>query len=229
MTHRAGTQWVAVVGIALSAASGRHWLLLKEKGKRDKSIPFRVRAKKYETQHITLKDSRRVDPSGSDLQRIQREQEEIGAALAHWRQVDAVAYPMTLPVSGRISGSFGLRRYFNGQPRKPHSGLDIAAPSGTPVGAAQKGRVIATGDYFFNGKAILIDHGDGLVSMYCHLDRIDVIPDQEVAKGVPIGAVGKTGRATGPHLHWGISLNGAMVDPRLFLAETMLSQPEPEN
>ena len=124
---------------------------------------------------------------------------------------------MRVPVPGRRSSSFGLRRVFNGQSRNPHSGMDIAAPTGTPVRAPLPGKVIDVGDYFFNGGTVWLDHGGGLLTMYCHLSQVDCKPGDQLQTGDAFCKVGATGRVTGPHLHWSVMLNRAMVDPALFI------------
>ncbi len=208
--------WVALVGVPLDVTPGTQRLVVRTGGTTQR-LQFRVRSKRYREQHITLKNRRQVNPNPEDLARIRRETARIRRALATFTPANVPFPRLDWPVRGRISSPFGLRRFFNGQPRKPHSGIDIAAPEGTPVRAPFPGRVIDTGNYFFNGNSIFIDHGEGLVTMYCHLSRIDVEPGQRVAKGDVIGAVGHTGRATGPHLHWSVSLNDARVDPLWFL------------
>jgi murein DD-endopeptidase MepM/ murein hydrolase activator NlpD len=210
-------KWNAVVGIPLGAKPGSHTLVVRQDSGQTHDVAFAVEDKAYETQHITIKDKRKVNPNKLDLERIRKEKKRIQGSLALFSQQDDVALALEAPVDGTQSSPFGLRRYFNDQPRKPHSGLDIAAPKGTPIRAPAAGRVIETGDFFFNGNTVFLDHGQGLVTMYCHMDRIDVSPGQAVARGDTLGTVGMTGRVTGPHLHWGISLNDARVDPRLFL------------
>ncbi len=212
-----GGQPYAVVGIPLDAKPGMQRLSRDAAGK-TVIATFEVRDKAYQAQHITIKDKRKVEPNAEDLRRIRREKQRIIAAFRAW-STRPVGLPLVLPVKGQQSSSFGLRRFFNGLPRKPHSGMDIAAPKGTPVRAPADGVVVNTGNYFFNGNSVFIDHGQGLVTMYCHLERIAVREGQTVRRGEVIGAVGATGRVTGPHLHWSVSLNDARVDPALFLPQ----------
>jgi murein DD-endopeptidase MepM/ murein hydrolase activator NlpD len=216
MTATESGTTLAVVGLPLGAQTGTHHLEARTRQGRPVRLAFEVGDKAYETQHITIKDKRKVNPNTQDLERIGREKARIQQALGRFSEQDDVVLTLALPVAGPTSSPFGLRRYFNEQPRNPHSGLDIAAPKGTPIRAPAPGRVIDTGDFFFNGNTVFLDHGQGLVTMYCHMDRIDVEPDQQVETGDTLGAVGMTGRVTGPHLHWGVSLNNVRVDPSLF-------------
>ncbi len=215
MVVRQGDGWYAVVGIPLSARPGRHTVTVQ--GARRNHISFTVKEKRYREQHLTIKNRRMVNPDAEDLKRIRREKREIEAAFNRWRDAAEVDTAFTLPVEGVLSSPFGLRRFFNRQPRKPHSGLDIATAEGTPVRAPAAGIVVTTGNYFFNGNTVFIDHGQGLITMYCHMDRIKVGEGDALVRGQTIGTVGKSGRATGPHLHWSVSLNGVRVDPELFL------------
>jgi len=209
--------WHAVVGLPLSMKPGRHELIVEIHGVR-KTRVFKVKSKRYPEQHITLEDKGKVELSPENEARAVREIATIKQLKLHWREEKDIDLEFILPATGRLSGNFGLRRFFNGEPRSPHAGLDVAVASGTPVNASAHGIVLAVDDYFFNGKTVFVDHGNGLITMYCHLDRIDVQTGNAVNQGQLLGLSGQTGRATGPHLHWSVILNGAMVNPQLFLA-----------
>ena len=209
-------EWYAVVGLPLDMTPGAHELNVKIGGE-TKVQPFVVNPKDYPEQHVTLKDKSKVELSAADLARAEREISAIKELKRHWRPAQDTDLAFIVPAEGKLAGRFGLRRFFNGEPRSPHAGLDVAVASGTPVKASAQGQVLAVGDYFFNGKTVFVDHGNGLITMYCHLERIDVRTGEAVSKGQLLGLSGKTGRATGPHLHWSVVLNGAMVDPELFI------------
>ncbi|MFO1296240.1 MAG: M23 family metallopeptidase [Rubrivivax sp.] len=159
-----------------------------------------------------------MELSPEDLARFERERKHLTEVL---QRFDAEREPATLkllaPTAGPRSSSFGLRRVFNNQPRAPHSGMDIAAASGTPVVSAAAGVVIDCGDYFFNGRTVIVDHGQGFLTLYCHLSSIDTETGQRLEAGAPLGKVGASGRVTGPHLHLSVYLNAQAVDPALFL------------
>jgi len=176
-----------------------------------------VEPKSYKEQHLTIKNDRQVNPYKQDLERIARERKEMNKAFTHFDPRQKVDTNFILPVDGPISSPFGLKRFLNEQPRNPHSGLDIAADEGITINATAAGTVAATGNYFFNGNTVLLDHGQGLITMYCHMSRIDAKVGDKLAAGDALGAIGQTGRVTGPHLHWSVSLNNTRVDPNLFL------------
>ncbi|OFS87951.1 peptidase [Oligella sp. HMSC05A10] len=209
--------YLAIVGIGQKTKLGQHTLTVNYGGTQE-LVNFEVGAKKYREQHIKLSSNRHVNPSQADLDRYKREAAEQTAAYKAFRDAIPSNVVLDRPVEGgRYSSPFGLRRFFNGEERNPHAGLDIAVPQGTPVKASADGVVTITGDYFFNGKTVFVDHGQGLISMYCHLSEIDVVKGQRVRRGEVIAKVGSTGRSTGPHLHWTVSLNNQRVDPAIFI------------
>ena len=216
---QAGSGWVAVVGIPLDTKPGPMSAEFRPTTGDARALEFTVVDKKYDEQRLKVANQRHVEPNKQDLERITRERERIDAALGHFSVDRVPALVLRAPVDGPRSSSFGLRRYFNDQPRNPHSGMDIAAPTGSIVLSPAPGKILDSGDYFFNGNTVFVDHGQGVVTMYCHLSRIDVKAGDEVDTGTPLGLVGATGRVTGPHLHWGVAVNRALVDPALFLAE----------
>jgi murein DD-endopeptidase MepM/ murein hydrolase activator NlpD len=210
--------WTALVGIPLAAAPGEARIQLRPaEGAAARDLAYAIAPKRYAEQHLKVAPHH-VDLSPEDLARHEGERAHLAGVMATWSEPPPPTLQMRVPVPGRRSSSFGLRRVFNGQARNPHSGMDIAAPAGTPVVAPLAGRVIDTGDYLFNGGTVWLDHGAGLLTMVCHLSRIDVRPGDRLAAGQRFAAVGATGRVTGPHLHWSVMLNRAMVDPALFIA-----------
>jgi murein DD-endopeptidase MepM/ murein hydrolase activator NlpD len=218
-------RWQAVVGLSLDLEPGRHLLQVTPSSGKPAARPIDVLAKQYAEQHLTIKDKRKVEPNAEDMERIAAERVRINAAMAEWSEVPNPDLDFVAPLVGPRSSSFGLRRFFNGQPRRPHGGMDIAMPTGTPVVAVADGRVTEAGDFFFNGNTVFVDHGQGLMTLYMHLDRIDVAPGDVVVKGQRVGTVGATGRVTGPHLHLSVRLNGAYVDPALFLPRETATAP----
>lgn len=209
--------WTAVFGIPLEQeAPGSLRATVTIAGAETYNVMVRIRANNYREQRLNV-DRKYVDPSPDQLERILADRKIIDAALTNIRSVDVTALNMQPPVSGRRSSSFGLRRFFNDQPRSPHKGMDIAATEGTPIEAPLSGTVSATGDFYFNGNTVIIDHGQGLISLYCHLSRIIAEPGQVVEAGTVLGEVGATGRVTGAHLHFATYMGGTAVDPALFL------------
>ena len=207
----------ALVGIPIDAEPGEQALSLKTPSG-TQIHRFTVAPKQYPEEHLTIANERMVSPSAADLARIRSETARQLAQYRRFTMRELDLTPFNQPVAGRVSSQFGRRRVLNGQPRNPHSGLDVAADVGTPVQAPAPGTVAMTGELYFNGKTLFLNHGQGLVTMYCHLNSIEVSEGDAVARGQVIGQVGMTGRTTGPHLHWSVSLNGNRVDPVLVMA-----------
>ena len=208
-----------IVGIPLDATPGMQMLNIAAGQGTVKVIyetGFEINSRTYAAQHIKI-DSRFLQPSAADQKRIERDQPRIDAAKRHWSDVQPASLALDIPAIGRLSVRFGERRVLNGKESAPHAGLDLAIGPGTLVRVAAAGRVLATGDYCYSGKSVFVDHGQGFITLYIHMSRIDVKEGDLVARGRVLGASGATGRVTGPHLHWSVLLNGVYVDPELFL------------
>ena len=217
LVTRLSNSYLAIVGLPLNLKPGEyfisgHWgdeIALQKKF-------FTVVKKEYSTQRINIEDKRKVNPYASDMDRIWAEQKRQKKAKQHYSS-SLVDVELLQPTEGIMTGSFGRRRIFNGEARRPHSGMDIAADEGIAVIAPTNGKVIDLGDFFFSGNLVYVDHGQGMISLFAHLSEINVTLGQQIKKGDIIGRVGATGRVTGPHLHWSLGLNGTWVNPALFL------------
>ena len=204
--------WRAIVGIPLTVKPGAQQI---SSGGRE--LGFTVGNKKYPEQRITLKNQRQVNPNPADIKRIDNELAIQIKAYRTFSPNNPSNLLLDKPVNGPLSSKFGVRRFFNGEERNPHAGLDFAVPAGTPIKTPAAGKVILIGNYFFNGNTVFVDHGQGFISMFCHMSKIDTRVGQQLARGDVVGKVGSTGRATGPHMHWNVSLNDARVDPAIFI------------
>ncbi|ASP39971.1 peptidase M23 [Bacterioplanes sanyensis] len=217
-TVRSNNGWHAVIGIPLDASGD---IQASVDGK---ALTLALTEHAYAEQRLTVQ-RKHSNPNNTAMERIRSEFARMSPVYTSFNNNTTEHWPeFRWPLHGRVSSPFGLRRFFNDQPRRPHSGIDIAAPTGTAVKAPATGTVVLTGDFYFNGNSVFIDHGQGLISMMCHLSRIDVKEGDVVEIGTTIGAVGATGRATGPHLHWTVSLNNARIDPRLVVPEPLKSE-----
>lgn len=179
-----------------------------------------VKGRQYSVQHIDGLPPSKVSPSAADLERIKSENALISQVRLHDDPRTDFLEDFDWPLGGRISGVFGSQRILNGKPKRPHYGVDIAAPTGTPVKAPAPGKVtLVHTDMFYTGGTINLDHGHGLTSIFIHLSKIFVAEGQQISRGELIGEVGATGRATGPHLHWGMNWFKARIDPELLVGE----------
>jgi len=210
--------YFAVIGIGLKEKVGkRHIVAVANDKKLD--FYFQVKPKAYKKEYIKLKTNKRVTLSKKNLARFHKEKAKTKKLLGKFNKTLSSDLNFVTPVHGRISSVFGKRRYFNKKPKAPHSGIDIAAKRGTPILAAESGYVAIQEEFFFNGNTIYLDHGEGVITIYCHMSKFEVNQGDFVNKGDIIGYVGTTGRSTGPHLHFGVVLNGSSVEPKIFIKD----------
>jgi murein DD-endopeptidase MepM/ murein hydrolase activator NlpD len=187
------------------------------RGGSEEQARVRLKDYPYPVQYITLEDDSQVNLSPENLARVRDDQRRV-RALWDRQGVARFELPLASPLRDRgRSGRFGSRRFFNNEPRSPHTGADYSAAKGEPVFSVADGQIVLADDLFFSGLSAFIDHGDGLISMYFHFSEILVEQGEEVVRGQRIGRVGQTGRATGPHLHFGVRWHGARINPELLL------------
>jgi len=212
-----GDQWLAMVGVDLDSKPGDHAVdvtfAYADGRTRLVREPVVVRAEQYPTTELQVEE-RFVELSPEDQERADREAAETSAIYDTFTPERFWTEAFEVPVHGAKDGrNFGHRRVFNGQPRAPHSGADLRATTGTPIYAANRGRVVLAKDLFFSGNAVFIDHGYGLYTTYLHLSKIDVKVGDVLERGQQLGLAGATGRVTGPHLHWGVRFLDNRLDP----------------
>jgi murein DD-endopeptidase MepM/ murein hydrolase activator NlpD len=216
--------WDALFGIDMGQKPGAYEVsirlaALEGSAGRDLTAAIRILPQAFGEERFTVPDSK-VHLSPESLARVKKETAQIASLWSAETPERLWDGPFLTPVEGRPGSSFGLRRWINGERRSSHTGMDIKAPEGRPVKAANNGRVVLVGDFFFAGRAVFLDHGQGVYTMYFHLSKVDVVEGQKVSRGEVLGLVGMTGRATGPHLHWGVRVGGARVDPASLVDQT---------
>jgi murein DD-endopeptidase MepM/ murein hydrolase activator NlpD len=219
---RSDAGWFTVIGVDLAATPGEHLaeIVLKYADGREKRRveTVEVRSREFPTTYLTV-EPRYVELSAEDQARATRERAEIDSIYSILTPEAYWGAPFKVPIPGVTGGrNFGHRRFFNEQPRAPHSGADLKAATGTEIHAANRGRVVLAKNLFYSGNAVFIDHGLGIYTVYLHLSEILVEPGAMVEQGQIVGLVGATGRVTGPHLHWGARIIDSRVDPFSLLA-----------
>lgn len=215
--HINDTHWQALIGIPLLTKIGKKQLTIKDLSTRE--ITFEVTDKTYQEQHITLSGDKKkyINPNLVHMDRIKRERPILTKARKTFSNVVIKNNRFIRPVTGVVTSPFGFKRFYNGEARRAHTGIDYAGKIGTPIKASASGKVIISDEFFFNGNAVFIDHGQGLISAYIHMNKRLVESDQWVEQGQTIGTIGQTGRSTGPHLHFGIYLNQTVINPDILI------------
>ncbi len=217
--HQKDTHWQALIGIPLLAKIGDKQLIVK--GVSEQKIAFNIKPHHYKEQRITLtgKNKKYLNPNLKQRDRIIRERPILTAARSTFSAQALSHSNFIRPVSGITTSTFGLKRFYNNQARRPHTGLDYAGKIGTPIQAVARGKIIVSDKFFFNGNTVFIDHGQGLISLYLHMNERLVKPGQIINQGDIIGTIGQTGRATGPHLHFGVYLNTVVINPTILIKD----------
>jgi murein DD-endopeptidase MepM/ murein hydrolase activator NlpD len=212
-----------LIGIDLGVRPGRYSVEIAA-GSARTMYPLVVKARAFPTRRLTV-DPDLVNPPADALERIARETRELERAWAESSDMRLWDGPFVRPVPDPANSAFGTRSFYNGEPRTPHGGADFSSPEGTPIATPNAGRVVLAASRYFTGGTVVVDHGLGLFSLFAHLSRIDVKTGDLVKSGAVIGAVGATGRVTGPHLHWAVRANGARVDPLSLLSVLGYTRP----
>ena len=208
---------LVLVPVHMDTGPGLHRVILSDAEGEETSLEIEVEAHAYREERLQIANQRLVEPHPEDVERYTREAALQRKVYGSFSELQTLPFPMKKPIEGRRSSEFGVRRFFNDQPRSPHSGLDLAAPTGTPIAAPAPGVIALTGDFFFSGNLVMIDHGAGIISMLGHMSEVLVEEGQRVDQGDIVGKVGATGRVTGAHVHWTLSIGGVRVDPELAL------------
>jgi hypothetical protein len=214
-----GVKYFGLVALPLTSKPGRTHVTVDwtdTEGQHTQNIPFDIAAGSYRTDTLTVEPGK-VNLKKSDLERVKREKKELKHIWQNASDYSLWKSEFQLPIESDITSSFGNQRMFNGQLKSFHRGTDFRAPVGKPIVAANTGTVKLARGLFYSGNLVIIDHGTGVFSLYAHLSRIDVVAGQYIEKGQQIGLAGATGRVNGPHLHWGIKVNGTYVDPLQFV------------
>jgi murein DD-endopeptidase MepM/ murein hydrolase activator NlpD len=205
----------AYVGLDLDLDPGEYPVRFDHADGKKASWPVEVRTKEWATESLKV-NPKYTDLDKETLDRVWAEKQELKKIFATTTKERYWKKAFVLPAEGKMGSPFGLRRFFNDQPRNPHSGVDIKAPTGTKVYASNAGKVMLAKDLFFTGNTVVIDHGFGMHTIYAHLSKLDCEAGEMVERSQLIGLVGATGRVTGPHLHWAAKLGGARVDPKML-------------
>jgi murein DD-endopeptidase MepM/ murein hydrolase activator NlpD len=209
-------KWVTVIGVDLDMKPGDHTsdvrVLMQDGRVENREVVVSVKSISYPTTELKVAEQF-VQLSPANLARSAREAKEIDAIYAAVSPEIMWTRPFSIPIPGGSGRNFGHRRVFNGEPRAPHAGADLRAATGDPIHSTNRGRVALAKNLFFTGNTVIVDHGLGIYSLYAHLSRIDVKKGSIVENGQRVGLAGATGRVTGPHLHWGVRVQGARVDP----------------